>query len=81
MKPQFQINPAGVVKLVDTLDLGSSASRHGGSSPSTRTVKIENGRMKNRRFLKKASYLFNGFRVFNSIVIRTDNEYYKRKFG
>jgi hypothetical protein len=28
---------AGVVKLVDTLDLGSSASRHGGSSPSTRT--------------------------------------------
>ena len=29
--------PAGVVKLVDTLDLGSSASRHGGSSPFTRT--------------------------------------------
>ena len=28
---------ARVVKLVDTLDLGSSASRHGGSSPSTRT--------------------------------------------
>ncbi len=28
---------AGVVKLVDTLDLGSSASRRGGSSPSTRT--------------------------------------------
>ena len=28
---------AGVVKLVDTLDLGSSASRLGGSSPSTRT--------------------------------------------
>ena len=31
---------AGVVKLVDTLDLGSSASRHGGSSPFTRT-KVE----------------------------------------
>lgn len=30
-------NVAGVVKLVDTLDLGSSASRLGGSSPSTRT--------------------------------------------
>ena len=30
--------PAGVVKLVDTPDLGSGASRHGGSSPSTRTV-------------------------------------------
>lgn len=29
---------AGVVKLVDTLDLGSSASRLGGSSPSTRTL-------------------------------------------
>ncbi len=28
---------AGVVKLVDTLDLGSSASRLGGSSPSART--------------------------------------------
>ncbi len=30
---------AGVVKLVDTLDLGSSASRLGGSSPFTRTKK------------------------------------------
>ena len=30
---------AGVVKLVDTLDLGSSASRLGGSSPFTRTQK------------------------------------------
>ena len=29
---------AGVVKLVDTLDLGSSASRLGGSSPFTRTI-------------------------------------------
>ena len=29
---------AGVVKLVDTLDLGSSAERHGGSSPSARTT-------------------------------------------
>ncbi len=29
---------AGVVKLVDTLDLGSSASRCVGSSPSTRTL-------------------------------------------
>ncbi len=28
---------AGVMKLVDMLDLGSSASRLGGSSPSTRT--------------------------------------------
>ena len=28
---------ASMVKLVDTLDLGSSASRRGGSSPSTRT--------------------------------------------
>ena len=33
----YLLSPAGVVKLVDTLDLGSSASRHGGSSPSTRT--------------------------------------------
>ncbi len=30
---------AGVVKLVDTLDLGSSAARCGGSSPFTRTNK------------------------------------------
>lgn len=28
---------AGVAKLVDALDLGSSAERRGGSSPSTRT--------------------------------------------
>lgn len=28
------------MKLVDTLDLGSSAARLGGSSPSTRTQKI-----------------------------------------
>ena len=26
------------MKLADTLDLGSSAARHGGSSPSTRTI-------------------------------------------
>ena len=31
------IRKAGVVKLVDTLDLGSSAARCVGSSPSTRT--------------------------------------------
>ena len=30
-------NHAGMVELVDTLDLGSSAARRGGSSPSTRT--------------------------------------------
>lgn len=36
LPPQKQSH-AGVVKLVDTLDLGSSAVRHGGSSPSTRT--------------------------------------------
>ena len=34
---------AGVVKLVDTLDLGSSASRRGGSSPSIRTKKSRTG--------------------------------------
>ncbi len=28
---------AGMVELVDTLDLGSSAERCGGSTPSTRT--------------------------------------------
>ncbi len=30
---------ADVAKLVDALDLGSSAARHGGSSPSIRTLK------------------------------------------
>lgn len=35
--PPFQ-EEADVVKLVDTLDLGSSAARHGGSSPSIRTT-------------------------------------------
>jgi hypothetical protein len=36
----FVIHTAGVVELVDTLDLGSSAVRCGGSSPSTRTIQI-----------------------------------------
>ena len=31
------IDDAGVAKLADALDLGSSAARHGGSSPSART--------------------------------------------
>jgi hypothetical protein len=35
--PPFK-GKAGVVKLVDTLDLGSSAARLGGSSPSARTA-------------------------------------------
>ncbi len=30
-------HPAGVVKLVDTPDLGSGGESHGGSSPSART--------------------------------------------
>lgn len=34
LQPLFE---AGVAKLVDALDLGSSAERLGGSSPSTRT--------------------------------------------
>ena len=33
---------ADVAKLVDALDLGSSAARHGGSSPSIRTTKALN---------------------------------------
>ena len=33
----FTLRPAGVVKLVDTPDLGSGASRCVGSSPITRT--------------------------------------------
>ncbi len=33
---------AGVVELVDTLDLGSSAVRCVGSSPSTRTIYVKN---------------------------------------
>ncbi len=36
----FSVVNAGVVKLVDTLDLGSSASRCEGSSPFARTDKL-----------------------------------------
>lgn len=32
---------AGVAKLVDVPDLGSGAVRHGGSSPSTRTLQYK----------------------------------------
>ena len=35
--------PAGVAELVDALDLGSSDSRCGGSSPSARTISIGHG--------------------------------------
>ena len=37
----FTLRPAGVVKLVDTPDLGSGASRCVGSSPITRTLNIK----------------------------------------
>ncbi len=37
---QSVLTKADVAKLVDALDLGSSAARHGGSSPSIRTTKI-----------------------------------------
>ena len=36
----MRVFAAGVVKLVDTLDLGSSAARRGGSSPFSRTIII-----------------------------------------
>ena len=36
--PLWQVIRAGVVELVDTLDLGSSAARRGGSSPFARTT-------------------------------------------
>ena len=35
--------PAGVAELVDALDLGSSDSRRGGSSPSARTIPTDHG--------------------------------------
>ena len=40
-RPEFIAGPgrpAGVVELVDTLDLGSSGLRRGGSNPSARTI-------------------------------------------
>jgi hypothetical protein len=41
--PNFSIESiADVAKLVDALDLGSSAARHGGSSPSIRTAQALN---------------------------------------
>ena len=40
----MHLSKAGVVKLVDTLDLGSSAQRRGGSSPFTRTKKPPSNR-------------------------------------
>ncbi len=39
LKETLSICAAGVVKLVDTPDLGSGASRCVGSSPITRTLK------------------------------------------
>ena len=37
---QAQVITAGVAKLVDALDLGSSDFGHGGSSPSARTKQM-----------------------------------------
>jgi hypothetical protein len=49
LHPQLEIeydistwSHADVAKLVDALDLGSSAARHGGSSPSIRTLQALN---------------------------------------
>ena len=39
---------AVVVKLVDTIDLGSIAARHGGSSPPDRTLSLNNTFMQKR---------------------------------
>ena len=48
---------AGVAELVDALDLGSSAVRRGGSSPSTRTSIV------NWVFLKQLLLILNRFLV------------------
>ena len=48
---------AGVAELVDALDLGSSAVRRGGSSPSTRT------RIINWVFKKQLLLILNRFLV------------------
>ena len=37
-----------MVKLVDTIDLGSIAARHGGSSPPDRTLSLNNTFMQKR---------------------------------
>ena len=38
LPPENYHNQAGVMELVDMLDLGSSAARRGGSTPFTRTI-------------------------------------------
>ena len=47
---------SGCGEMADTLDLGSSAVRHGGSSPSTRTLLFS-------RSLNLASAIFNNKKI------------------
>jgi hypothetical protein len=49
---------AGVVKLVDISDLGSDAARHGGSSPSTRTIEYKSERPIGRDQIKRKGINF-----------------------
>ena len=55
---------AGVVKLVDTLDLGSSASRREGSSPFARTKYIK------AQMAKLVDALVSGTSVSNDVQVR-----------
>ena len=74
--PKSKKQSAGVVKLVDTLDLGSSAVRHGGSSPSTRTkVKLISGEV-DRCTLQ---LLLINFLILNNIQSPYNGNSYKRK--
>lgn len=57
-----------MVKLVDTLDLGSSAVRHGGSSPSTRTkVKLISGEV-DRCYSSTSAYQLFNFKQHSTLL-------------
>ncbi len=58
---------ADVAELADALDLGSSASRRGGSSPSTRTILCGSGSVVEHRLAKARVAGSNP--VFRSIYI------------
>ena len=49
---------AGMAKLADALDLGSSAARRGGSSPLSRTIVKYADKYKSHCFVKTVTFIF-----------------------
>ena len=72
----FANSQAGVVELVDTLDLGSSASRRESSSLSARTIKKIRNKISSYRLYKTHRKFYISNRVQTIILYRFNTGYF-----